>query len=151
LSEHDRPSEARPSPFQVAIPSDPEEARRIQDEIEAALRSQHCGDRDVFCIKLAVEEAIVNAMKHGNQMDRAKKVRVCFDVAPGRFDIEIADEGGGFDPEDVPDPTAVENLERPCGRGVMLMRHYMTQVAYNATGNVVRMTKVFSSNGNGKK
>lgn len=55
----------------------------------------------------------------------------------------ISDEGPGFDPNDVPDPTDIENLERPCGRGLMLMRHYMTEVNYNSTGNSVRMKKVF--------
>jgi len=138
-------------PVEVVIPSDPAEARRVQEEIEAALRSHRCGDRDLFRIKLAVEEAIVNAIKHGNQMNRAKTVRVTYRVHAAGFEIEVADEGRGFDPADVPDPTAVENLERPCGRGLMLMRHYMSEVEYNQAGNVVRMAKTFSSNGNGKK
>ena len=59
-----------------------------------------------------------------------------------RFEVRITDEGPGFDPSDVPDPTDVENLERPCGRGLMLMRHYMTDVHYNARGNSVSMRKV---------
>jgi serine/threonine-protein kinase RsbW len=59
------------------------------------------------------------------------------------FEIMISDEGPGFDPLDVPDPTDIENLERPCGRGLMLMRHYMTEVNYNDKGNSVRMKKVF--------
>ena len=54
----------------------------------------------------------------------------------------ITDEGSGFDPLDVPDPTAVENLERPCGRGLMLMKHYMSEVDFNERGNSVRMAKV---------
>ena len=58
------------------------------------------------------------------------------------------DEGNGFDPGDVPDPTAVENIERPCGRGLMLMRHYMNEVSFNGPGNSVRMAKVLR---NGKK
>ena len=60
----------------------------------------------------------------------------CFKSRP-TIKRAIADEGKGFDPCDVPDPTAPENLERPCGRGIMLMRHYMTTVAYNEHGNVV--------------
>jgi serine/threonine-protein kinase RsbW len=58
-----------------------------------------------------------------------------------RFDVLIRDEGHGFDPEDVPDPTAVENLERPCGRGLMLMRHYMSNVCFNHSGSCVSMTR----------
>ena len=81
-------------------------------------------------------------------MDRAKKVHIAYRVLADRFEVHITDEGPGFDPGDVPDPTAVENLERPCGRGLMLMRHYMTEVAYNGRGNRVTMSKVFR---NGKK
>jgi serine/threonine-protein kinase RsbW len=133
----------------VTIPSDSAEARRLQDHIEQLLRSRHVHDHDVFSIKLAVEEALVNAIKHGNQMDRAKKVRISYRLLPDRFEVKVADEGGGFDPGDVPDPTAFENLERPCGRGLMLMRHYMSEVAFNERGNCVSMSKFFR--GNGKK
>ena len=125
----------------VTIPSDPAEARRIQDDIERLLQSHHVSERDVFSIKLALEEALVNAIKHGNQMDRAKKVRIVYQLNADRFDIHVSDEGPGFDPGDVPDPTAFENLERPCGRGLMLMRHYMTEVAFNERGNSVIMSK----------
>lgn len=125
-----------------SIPSDAAEARRIQEEIERELRVKSFGDREIFCIKLALEEALVNAIKHGNQMNRAKKVRIAYHVGADRFDALIADEGPGFDPNDVPDPTAVENLERPCGRGVMLMRHYMSAVNFNDRGNMVAMSKL---------
>jgi len=137
--------DAARSSAELVIPSDPAEARRVQDEIEQLLLECRYGERDVFCIKLALEEALVNAIKHGNQMDRARKVHVSYSVRPDRFDIRITDEGGGFDPCDVPDPTAVENLERPCGRGLMLMRHYMTEVAFSPRGNSVQMSKVPSA------
>jgi serine/threonine-protein kinase RsbW len=136
---------------EVIIPSDPAEARRIQDEIEQLLQACHVGEKDIFSIKLALEEALVNAIKHGNQMDRTKKVTIAFQLHPDRFDVQISDDGCGFDPGDVPDPTAYENLERPCGRGLMLMRHYMTDVAFNSRGNGVNMSKVFLPSSNGKK
>jgi serine/threonine-protein kinase RsbW len=125
----------------VVIASDSAEARRVQDEIEQLLKTYQYGERDIFSIRLALEEALVNAIKHGNQMDRAKKVRICFRVDPNRFDVLVVDEGPGFDPNDVPDPIACENLERPCGRGLLLMRHYMTEVAFHPPGNKVYMTK----------
>jgi serine/threonine-protein kinase RsbW len=134
----------------LVIPSDTAEARFVQERIEKALQDRQAADRDVFSIKLALEEALVNAIKHGNQLDRSKHVRVTFAVHADCFEVTITDEGQGFDPSDVPDPTAAENLERPCGRGLMLMRHYMTAVAYNARGNSVSMSKVFR-NVNGKK
>jgi serine/threonine-protein kinase RsbW len=138
----------------VVIPSDPAEARRVQDDIERALKANDFEDREIFSIKLALEEALVNAIKHGNQMDRDKKVHIAYHVTPERFEIQIADEGPGFDPEDVPDPMAVENLERPCGRGLLLMRHYMTEVTFHPPGNRMSMSKVKSPKStlrNGKK
>jgi len=135
---------------EVVIPSDPAYARSVQEQIEQLLKQRHANERDIFCIKLALEEALVNAIKHGNQMDRTKKVRICYRLLTDRFECHISDEGPGFDPADVPDPTAVENLERPCGRGLMLMRHYMSEVVYNANGNGVTMARVFR-NTNGKK
>jgi len=137
----------------ITIPSDAAEARRIQDEIEYLLHARRVNEHDIFSIKLALEEALVNAIKHGNQMDRSKKVRIAYQLLPDRFQVQITDEGPGFDPSDVPDPTAFENLERPCGRGLMLMRHYMTEVAFNERGNDVIMSKVFraSPGSNGKK
>jgi serine/threonine-protein kinase RsbW len=126
----------------LAIPSDSAEARRIQEEIERQLKACHFSEHEIFSVKLALEEALVNAIKHGNQLDHTKKVHIAYDIKPERFDILITDEGCGFDPAEVPDPTAVENLERPCGRGLMLMRYYMNEVSFNTTGNSVFMTKV---------
>ena len=142
------PSDLGHAPFtDVIIPSDTAEARRVQDEIEQQLVARRASDQEVFSVRLALEEALVNAIKHGNQMDRTKKVHISYRFLVDRLEVLITDEGGGFDPNDVPDPTAVENLERPCGRGLMLMRHYMTEVAYNERGNGVSMAKVFKNNG----
>src|SRR5215213_9309697 len=126
---------------EYVIPSDLEAARRVQEGIEAVVKTAFA-EHEAFAIKMAVEEALVNAIKHGNQMDPDKSVRVAYALKPDRFDVRITDEGPGFDPADVPDPTAPENLERPCGRGLMLMRHYMTAVVYNDRGNFVSMSKV---------
>ncbi len=128
-------------PAKVSIPSDPGEAKCIQEAIEQALKEHQYSEKDIFSIRLAVEEALINAIKHGNQMDRSKKVHVSYQVRADQIEIVVADEGPGFDPADVPDPTAPENLERCCGRGLMLMRHYMTEVDYNRRGNSVRMRK----------
>jgi serine/threonine-protein kinase RsbW len=131
----------------LVIASDPNEARRVQDQIEHLLKSHRFSDREIFSIRLALEEALVNAIKHGNRGDRSKKVHISYRVQPERFDIAITDEGPGFDPGEVPDPTAIENLERPCGRGLMLMRHYMSEVSYSNSGNSVAMTKLRNGDG----
>ena len=127
---------------EFVIPSDLSEGRYIQELIEKQLRQYQFDDKEIFSIHLALEEAIVNAIKHGNQMDQTKKVHVCFRVLPDRFDIGITDEGPGYDPGEVPDPLADENLERPCGRGLFLMKHYMTEVTVHPPGNRLTMCKV---------
>jgi len=130
--------------LEAVIPSDPAEARKIQDKIEDFLARLGVSERDSFCVKLGMEEALVNAIKHGNQMDRSKTVSVTLKINEKEFEARITDQGPGFDPEDVPDPTDIENLERPCGRGLMLIRHYMTQVTYNEKGNSVLVRRIFN-------
>ena len=128
------------------ILSDLAEARRVQTLIEEALHASGYSEHDIiFSIKLAVEEALVNAIKHGNQMDCDKRVSISYQVTAERFDIWITDEGSGFNPEEVPDPTAIENIERPCGRGLLLMKGFMTGVQYHGKGNKVHMWKVKNS------
>lgn len=126
------------------VPSELEEVRRIQDDIESGLQLHAFGDSDLFAVKLAVEEALVNAIKHGNQLDPAKQVFVQYTIDERLFEIRIRDEGPGFDPTDLPDPTADDFLERPCGRGVMLIRSFMTSVDYLGNGNEVVMSKLKS-------
>lgn len=127
---------------QLVIPSDPAESGRVQDHIERLLIAQRYDEREIFSVKLALEEALVNAIKHGNQLDRKKKVVVQYRVSHERFDVHITDEGKGFNPDDLPDPMAPENLERPCGRGLLLIRHYMTEVNYLPPGNRLSMSLV---------
>lgn len=123
------------------IASDPAEGRRVQEDIERALKNHHYAEKEIFAIRLAVEEALVNAIKHGNKLDKTKHVRISYLVRDEHFEIVVDDEGPGFDPGEVPDPTDPENIERCCGRGLMLMKHYMCEVDYNRRGNSVRMRK----------
>src|SRR5476651_59291 len=94
----------------LVIPSELGEVRRIQCDVKEALAAAHFDERDLFSVELALEEALVNAIKHGNQLQPEKKVRVIYSVSSERFDIQIEDEGEGFIPEEVPDPTLPENL-----------------------------------------
>lgn len=126
----------------LLVASDLAEVRRVQDAIEAALQANRFGESDQFAVKLAVEEALVNAIKHGNQMDPAKTVRVWYAVDDEQFRIHITDEGTGFNPDDLPDPTADDFLERPCGRGVLLIKSFMTTVDFRGRGNEVVMSKL---------
>ncbi|HEX4150027.1 MAG TPA: ATP-binding protein [Pirellulales bacterium] len=97
----------------------------------------------IFGVRLALEEALVNAITHGNRSDTTKRVFFSCKLAPDRILLEIRDEGPGFDPQAVPDPTDDECLIRPNGRGLMLMRAYMSRVEYNEAGNCVVMEKHF--------
>jgi serine/threonine-protein kinase RsbW len=85
-------------------------------------------DRDR--ISMAVREAAVNAVLHGNAYDPKKKVRLTFENTPGALVIKIADEGGGLRLEDIPDPLAPENLLKQSGRGIFLMRTFMDDVQF---------------------
>jgi serine/threonine-protein kinase RsbW len=83
---------------------------------------------DLMKIGMAVREAMVNAVVHGNRYNANKKVRFALSHSPGRFSIVIADEGEGFNFEDLPDPLAPENLLRTSGRGIFLIRSFMDDV-----------------------
>ncbi|MHC4976331.1 MAG: ATP-binding protein, partial [Planctomycetota bacterium] len=94
-----------------------------------------------FALRLVVEEALTNALRHGHRdLPNHIPVRFTWDIDPTSIRLEVQDKGPGFDPDELPDPTLQENLEKPSGRGVMLMRAYMTEVKYNDTGNHVIMT-----------
>ncbi len=96
---------------------------------------------DVFGIHLAMEEALGNAVRHGNKEQSQKQISIECLVTSEKFDIQISDEGSGFDPGLLPDCRSEENLYKCCGRGVLLMRSYMDVVEYNDAGNCVHMIK----------
>lgn len=127
-------------------------------------------DRDRLQIGMALDEALVNAMHHGNlEVDSTLRegneedyyelirkrigmtpynqrvVRVEYEFSDQHICIQISDEGKGFDPASVPDPRTPENLHRICGRGLFLIRNFMDQVAHNASGNQITMTKLRKS------
>ena len=127
--------------YDRVIASDPAAARLVLDEMLAQLEFRHWQQRDVFAVHLATEEALINAIHHGNGSDAGKRIHVVCLLAGDRIRVEITDEGPGFDPAALPDPTCGERLHAPCGRGVMLMRAFMSRVEFNARGNGVSMEK----------
>jgi len=126
----------------IVIASDLKEARRVQRLIEKQLKATSFSEREMFGIRLSLEEALVNAIKHGNRLDPLKKVEIEYTVQINHFEIRITDEGPGYIPDKVPDCKADENLTRPGGRGLFLMRHYMTEVRVAPPGNQLYMAKV---------
>jgi serine/threonine-protein kinase RsbW len=98
-------------------------------------------------MSVAVRESVVNAIKHGNRGDEAKRVALAFTLEPGVLEVSVRDEGGGFDPETIPNPTAAENLLKVDGRGIFFMRSFMDEVTYAfpSGGTVVTMVKRLKS------
>ena len=125
----------------VTIPSDTSLAADVQERIVALLEQHEYSMRDVFSMRLAIEEAIVNAIKHGNKRDLDKTVQISWSVDAERVLVTVEDEGPGFVIQDVPDCTADENLDKPSGRGIMLMKSLLTAVVYNEKGNRVTLVK----------
>ena len=111
--------------------------RWILSELEANNFSQE----DIFAVHLALEEAFVNAVKHGNKMDPDKEIKIDYSMDLDKVEISMTDEGDGFDPEAVPDPRCGENLYKTDGRGLLLIRSYMDVVEFNKRGNSVHMVR----------
>jgi len=125
----------------LKIVSDLTEAAKVVNTIVDQAQSLGYDDAARFAIRLAMDEALANAIKHGNANDPTRTVEIEYSINSDRVTISICDEGCGFNPEAVPDPTLDENIERPHGRGVMLMKAYMTSVEYNPQGNCVVMSR----------
>jgi len=97
-----------------------------------------------FGVDMAVREAVTNAVLHGNKLDSAKLVEIKLRNTPELFEIIVHDEGSGFNPNDVPDPTKEENLLKTSGRGIFFMRNFMDEVDWSINpngGTRVRMIK----------
>jgi serine/threonine-protein kinase RsbW len=127
---------------EIIVQNDLVSAKKPEELILAEVFTCGYCETAAFAIKLALEEAMTNAVRHGNCSDPTKRVHVHYRVTPERTEIVIRDEGCGFQPELVPDPTAPENIDRPSGRGIMLMRAYLDEVEYTDGGKVVRLVKL---------
>jgi anti-sigma regulatory factor (Ser/Thr protein kinase) len=97
--------------------------------------------------RVGLTEALSNAMLYGNLRDPSKRVLVEVAFGAGRLEARVTDQGPGFDPSTVPDPTTPENLARPCGRGLFLMRKLLDEVLYNDQGNQVTLVLRLESEG----
>lgn len=122
-----------------------DEVSPVLDDVCEAMTALQFPERDLFAVRLSLEEALVNALKHGNGSDPTKEVAFRYLVMREGVAAEVEDQGGGFDPDQVADPRAEENLERPGGRGLLLMRAYMSWVRYNECGNHVSLGKFTSA------
>lgn len=136
-----RASSAAAEPMRFTIPSDPAATRDVQQQVIGRAVALGYGEQDIFAIRLALEEGMMNAIKHGNKLDRSKTVRIEAKVTPRTVEITVEDQGGGFQRVAVPDPCCEENLLKCSGRGILLMEAYMDKVQYSRGGRRVRMVK----------
>jgi len=125
----------------LVVESRPSAIVGVCGRILSALETHDFSQDDVFAVHLALEEAFINAIRHGNKMDATKKVRIDYSVASDKVDISMTDQGDGFDPEAVPDPRIGENIYKPEGRGLFLINSYMDMVEFSESGNSVRMVR----------
>ncbi|MDD4957209.1 MAG: ATP-binding protein [Candidatus Omnitrophica bacterium] len=123
----------------------------ISRQLVEELKNMKVKEEIVFDVRLAFEEALRNAMIHGNRLDPGKKVKVEADMREQYVVISIEDEGSGFDPDSLPDPTLERNLLREGGRGVFLIKKLMDEVIYENNGKKVRMVKMFCDKNEGRR
>jgi serine/threonine-protein kinase RsbW len=126
-----------------------DEVLGIVQHVTSAMADDDYEEMDIFGVRLALEEALANALKHGHQYDPAKRVEVRYRVGDDCVVARITDQGRGFDPRRVPDPTDPANLEGPGGRGLFLIRHFTSWAHYNETGNSLILCKLRSRRGRG--
>ena len=125
----------------IVVESKPAAVVEVCRQILTKLEANNFGKDDIFAVHLTLEEAFLNAVKHGNKMDPAKKVKIDYSVDSDKVEISITDEGNGFEPDSVADPRFGAGLYEPGGRGLLLMNSYMDTVKYNERGNSVYMVR----------
>lgn len=130
-----------PVHFETLIPSNTADGLAVQEKIVSLMEQFQYSARDVFAMRLSLEEAITNAIRHGNRFAADKQVSICCTIDEQRMRVVVQDQGDGFEPEEVPDPTAAEYIERPSGRGLLLMRAYLNHCEYSDGGRCLTMER----------
>lgn len=137
-----------PEPGEAPMENDlvlelPSDVRSIEHAVEYVVRRCHACEQHAHRLRLnfrvGLTEALSNAMLYGNAHDPSKRVRVEVTVSEGAIQARITDQGGGFDPCTVPDPTCPDNIMKAGGRGLFLMRQLLDEVRYNDMGNQVTL------------
>jgi serine/threonine-protein kinase RsbW len=124
---------------QIAFPSVPDNVSIVEKLINEICAAYTISEDYYGNILVAVTEAVNNAIIHGNKLDPGKKVHVSFNADNQSLSFLVTDEGPGFDHSTLPDPTNPENLEKPNGRGVFLMRHLADKVEFADQGRTVQL------------
>lgn len=126
--------------IKIVIPSITENIRIIESFIDNAKEKFNLDDDIYGNIMIAVTESVNNAIMHGNKNDRTKNVTLSLSLNNNVINFKIKDEGIGFDFRNLPDPTSPENLDKPSGRGVFLMKHLSDEVNFRNNGSLVELS-----------
>jgi len=130
-----------PINFSIVIKSRPSAVVEVCEQILSKLEPYGFDKDDTFAVHLALEEAFLNAVKHGNKMDSSKEVKIECSVDFEKIEISVTDQGEGFEPASVADPRYGKDLYKPGGRGLLLMNSYMDMVKFNERGNSLYMVR----------
>lgn len=123
----------------MQIVSQPESINLVEKLIDEIKAEYNIHEECYGNMLVAVTEAVNNAIQHGNKYDPEKMVHIAYEVDPDQIAFTVSDEGTGFDYVNLPDPTDPENIEKPTGRGVFLMKHLADQIIFSENGRVVEL------------
>jgi serine/threonine-protein kinase RsbW len=130
----------------MELNSQPESLSAVEKIVEEIKSKFNVNEDSYGNMLVAVTEAVSNAIYHGNRLDPKKKIVLSYQHNDGSLSFTITDQGPGFDYYNLPDPTAPENLEKECGRGIFLMKHLSDQVIFSENGRVVELFFKIQSN-----
>ena len=119
--------------YHLEIESDPNNLITVEEFVNYFCKDIQIPDEKLSDVLLAVTEATTNAIIHANKSDANKKVTIDVEVVDSKMIVKVKDEGEGFEPKEIPDPTEPENLLKDHGRGIYLMRVYMDDLEYKRT------------------
>lgn len=123
----------------VILTSDPMNLQRVEDFVNEIHRQHHICPKLYPNILITLTEAVSNAIHHGNNADINKKIAICCRIRSSRISFKISDEGKGFNPKTLPDPTAPEQIDKENGRGVFIMRQLADELKFTDNGRTVEI------------
>ena len=115
--------------FELTIPSKLEELESVQRLISQATAAFGLSEDMAYWMELTISESVINAIRHGNQFDPSKKARLAISFDGENLEVIVEDQGSGFSLDELADPTRDENILKPCGRGILIIRSFMDEVS----------------------
>lgn len=129
----------RPNLFKLTLSSDPKNINQLEPFLARIRADRSLSDNQYHDILLCLTEAVTNGIRHGNDSDPSKKVSIEGEINESQIQFKISDEGCGFDPRAIPDPTSEEHICEPCGRGVHIMKNLADYLDFTEKGRTVHL------------